>query len=114
MMPQFAEKSTYRFQVENFADRRRVLPVGLFKKVVLATRSSRSSARVRREARATALTMLEAWGGALAYTLQLYFDFLGYSDMAIGLSKMFNVDLPLNFNSPYKARASSTSGGAGT
>jgi D-alanyl-lipoteichoic acid acyltransferase DltB (MBOAT superfamily) len=49
------------------------------------------------------LTMLEAWGGALAYTLQLYFDFSGYSDMAIGLSKMLNVDLPLNFNSPYKA-----------
>ena len=50
-----------------------------------------------------ALTVIEAWGGALAYTLQLYFDFSGYSDMAIGLSKMFNVDLPLNFNSPYKA-----------
>ena len=47
--------------------------------------------------------MLEAWGGALAYTFQLYFDFSGYSDMAIGLSRMFGVRLPLNFNSPYKA-----------
>src|SRR4029077_3913786 len=47
--------------------------------------------------------MLEAWGGALAYTMQLYFDFSGYSDMAIGLSRMFGVKLPLNFNSPYKA-----------
>ncbi len=45
----------------------------------------------------------EAWGGALAYTLQLYFDFSGYSDMAIGLSRMFNIHLPLNFASPYKA-----------
>ena len=45
----------------------------------------------------------EAWIGALSYTLQLYFDFSGYSDMAIGLSLMFNVRLPMNFNSPYKA-----------
>jgi hypothetical protein len=47
--------------------------------------------------------LFEAWIGALAYTLQLYFDFSGYSDMAIGLSRMFNIKLPLNFNSPYKA-----------
>jgi len=45
----------------------------------------------------------EAWLGAIAYTLQLYFDFSGYSDMAIGLSWMFNVRLPFNFNSPYRA-----------
>lgn len=47
--------------------------------------------------------LLEAWFGALSYTLQLYFDFSGYSDMAIGLSLMFNVRLPINFNSPYKS-----------
>jgi alginate O-acetyltransferase complex protein AlgI len=45
----------------------------------------------------------QAWIGALAYTFQLYFDFSGYSDMAIGLSLMFGIFLPLNFNSPYKA-----------
>jgi alginate O-acetyltransferase complex protein AlgI len=45
----------------------------------------------------------QAWIGALAYTFQLYFDFSGYSDMAIGISLMFGVFLPLNFNSPYKA-----------
>ena len=44
-----------------------------------------------------------AWIGALAYTFQLYFDFSGYSDMAIGISLMFGIFLPLNFNSPYKA-----------
>jgi hypothetical protein len=44
-----------------------------------------------------------AWGGVLAYTFQLYFDFSGYSDMAIGLSRMFGINLPLNFNSPYKS-----------
>ena len=49
------------------------------------------------------LTFFEAWSGALAYTLQLYFDFSGYSDMAIGLARMFGILLPLNFHSPYKA-----------
>jgi D-alanyl-lipoteichoic acid acyltransferase DltB (MBOAT superfamily) len=45
----------------------------------------------------------EAWGGALAYTLQLYFDFSGYSDMAIGLGRMFGIRIPVNFNSPYQS-----------
>jgi alginate O-acetyltransferase complex protein AlgI len=49
------------------------------------------------------ITFAEAWLGALAYTLQLYFDFSGYSDMAIGISLMFGITLPVNFNSPYKA-----------
>ena len=53
-------------------------------------------------ARATP-TFDQAWIGALAYTFQLYFDFSGYSDMAIGISLMFGIFLPLNFNSPYKA-----------
>ncbi len=47
--------------------------------------------------------LFAAWGGALAYTFQLYFDFSGYSDMAIGLSRVFGIKLPLNFDSPYKA-----------
>ena len=47
--------------------------------------------------------LITAWGGCLAYTLQLYFDFSGYSDMAIGLSRIFGVRLPINFNAPYKA-----------
>jgi len=50
-----------------------------------------------------AMTFFEAWAGALAYSLQLYFDFSGYSDMAIGLARMFGVRLPINFNSPFKA-----------
>ena len=49
------------------------------------------------------ITLFHAWGGALAYTFQLYFDFSGYSDMAIGGARMFGIRLPLNFNSPYKA-----------
>jgi alginate O-acetyltransferase complex protein AlgI len=59
--------------------------------------------------------LIEAWLGALAYTAQLYFDFSGYSDMAIGLSRLFGFAFPLNFDYPYIARrASSTSGVAGT
>ena len=52
-----------------------------------------------------ALSLFPAWHVALSYSLQLYFDFSGYSDMAIGLARMFNVRFPLNFNSPYKAQS---------
>jgi alginate O-acetyltransferase complex protein AlgI len=48
-------------------------------------------------------TIYEAWSGALAYTLQIYFDFSGYTDMALGIALMFNIRLPINFNSPYKS-----------
>jgi alginate O-acetyltransferase complex protein AlgI len=54
---------------------------------------------------AAVLSMMEAWSAPIAYTFQLYFDFSGYSDMAIGLSQMFGIRLPLNFDSPLKARS---------
>ena len=47
--------------------------------------------------------LYEAWAGALAYTLQIYFDFSGYTDMALGIALMFGIRLPINFDSPYKA-----------
>ncbi len=53
----------------------------------------------------TVIPFFDAWLGAVAYTFQLYFDFSGYSDMAIGLARMFGFQLPLNFNSPYKANS---------
>ena len=78
--------------------------IGLFKKTVLADGIAPHSTTVFDAAAAgTALPLLDAWGGALAYTLRLYFDFSGYCDMAIGLSRLFGINLPLNFNSPYKA-----------
>ncbi len=104
MMPQFARDETYRFRLDNFLIGTGFFLMGLFKKVVLADGIQPFVAPVFDAPPGVHLTLVEAWGGALAYTLQLYFDFSGYSDMAIGLSKMFNVDLPLNFNSPYKAR----------
>lgn len=52
---------------------------------------------------ASSLTLLEGWVTSLSYTLQLYFDFSGYTDMALGVALLFNIKLPINFNSPYKA-----------
>jgi alginate O-acetyltransferase complex protein AlgI len=103
MMPQFAQKDTYRFNLKNFLIGIAFFSIGLFKKVILADGIQPFVGPVFEADPTYSLTAIEAWGGALAYTLQLYFDFSGYSDMAIGLSKMINVDLPLNFNSPYKA-----------
>ena len=104
MMPQFARRETYRLNYENLAVGSTIFVIGLFKKVMLADGIGVYAKPVF-DAAATGmeLTALEAWGGALAYTFQLYFDFSGYSDMAIGLSRLFGVTLPLNFHSPYKA-----------
>ena len=104
MMPQFAQAQTYRPHWENLSVGLSIFFVGLFKKTVLADGVAQYSTLVFDAAAAgQTLTLFEAWGGALAYTLQLYFDFSGYSDMAIGLSRLFGVRLPLNFHSPYKA-----------
>ena len=104
MMPQFAHASTYRFSYENMAVGLTIFFIGLFKKVIIADGVAEYVGPVFDAPGAgVQLTFIEAWGGALCYTLQLYFDFSGYSDMAIGLSRMFGVILPLNFHSPYKA-----------
>ncbi len=74
---------------------------GLAKKVLLADQFANTANPVFMQA--GGLTTASAWLGALAYALQLYFDFSGYSDMALGLARMFAINFPLNFNSPYKA-----------
>jgi alginate O-acetyltransferase complex protein AlgI len=105
MMPQFAQPSIYRWQAAPFGAGLAIFAIGLLKKVVLADGVAPYADAVFRAADGGVLPAQgEAWLGALAYTLQLYFDFSGYSDMAIGLSWMFNVRLPYNFDSPYKAR----------
>lgn len=103
MMPQFAKPSTYKLHYENIAVGLTIFFIGLFKKVILADGAATFVAPVFAAHAGISPTLLEAWGGALAYTFQLYFDFSGYSDMAIGLSRMFGIILPLNFHSPYKA-----------
>jgi alginate O-acetyltransferase complex protein AlgI len=104
MLHQFARDSLYKFKHENFAVGITIFFLGLFKKVMIADQISIYATPVFNAAASGAsITFFEGWGAALAYTFQLYFDFSGYSDMAIGLGRMFGVRLPLNFNSPYKA-----------
>ena len=104
MMPQFAQAATYRFNYQNMAVGLTIFFIGLFKKVVLADGIAVYVGPVfAAPAAGVALTFIDAWGGVLCYSLQLYFDFSGYSDMAIGLSRLFGVTLPLNFHSPYKS-----------
>ena len=101
MIPQFQAKSQYIFSHVNMAAGAATFALGLFKKVVLADSLSEWAKPVFEHVEL--VTFLDSWAGALSYTFQLYFDFSGYSDMAIGLGLMLNVRLPLNFNSPYKA-----------
>lgn len=104
VMPQFAKKSIYQFNSEDMAVGLTTFLLGLSKKVLLADSIVVYATPVfAAAADGVHLTFFEAWTGALAYSLQLYFDFSGYSDMAIGASRMFGIKLPLNFNSPYKA-----------
>jgi alginate O-acetyltransferase complex protein AlgI len=102
IMPQFGRKLTPT--AENFAVGLTIFAIGLFKKVMLADGVAPYASPVfDAAAQGHAVTFLEGWCGALAYTLQLYFDFSGYSDMAIGLARLCGVTFPLNFASPYKA-----------
>lgn len=104
MMPQFAEPKTFRFQWENLAVGLAIFSMGLFKKVVIADGLSRHAVKVFDAAAAgQPLYAADAWAGVFSYAFQIYFDFSGYSDMAIALARMFGITLPLNFNSPYKA-----------
>ena len=101
MMPQFAEPETYRFRADNLSIGGTLFVIGLAKKVLFA-----DGIAAYADAGFVAPAELQFWGAwstSLAYAMQLYFDFSGYSDMALGLAKMFGIRFPLNFNSPYKA-----------
>lgn len=105
MMPQFSAENAYRPNLNYIATGLTVFSIGLFKKVVLADSLALFATPVFDAASdGTALTLLEAWGGALTYSLQLYFDFSGYTDMAIGSALLFGIRLPINFDSPYKSK----------
>ena len=104
MMPQFDRAESHVFSRGRLVVGTLFFVIGLFKKVILADGVARFVAPVF-DVNYASLTVLEAWCGSLAYTFQLYFDFSAYSDMAYGLSYMFGIILPINFNSPYKARS---------
>jgi alginate O-acetyltransferase complex protein AlgI len=78
---------------------------GLAKKVVIADPIASIVGPLFAKAETAPLELVSAWVAALGYTAQLYFDFSGYSDMAIGLGFMFGITMPINFNSPYRAKS---------
>lgn len=101
MMPQFASRWNLVKRYKNIAMGMFIFSIGLFKKVVIAdTFAQWATAGFDK---AQTLNFIEAWATSLSYTFQLYFDFSGYTDMAIGAALLFNIRLPINFNSPYKA-----------
>ncbi len=104
IVPQLQASGMYQFNWDNFAVGLTIFSIGLFKKLIFADPLAPFVLQVFGAAnQGIELTFGEAWLGALAYSLQLYFDFSGYTDMAIGVSRLFGIKLPLNFNSPYKA-----------
>lgn len=104
MLPQFMHPDAMHPKIQNITIGISIFALGLFKKTVLADGIAQYATPVFDSAfQGQTLTFFEAWGGALAYTFQLYFDFSGYSDMAIGAGRMFGIKLPINFHSPYKA-----------
>ena len=101
MMPQFADATNRRFNPANFARGLFLLALGFGKKVLLADPLGATASTGY--ANIDALRFADAWMTTLAYTFQIYFDFSGYTDMALGAALMFNIRLPVNFNSPYHA-----------
>jgi D-alanyl-lipoteichoic acid acyltransferase DltB (MBOAT superfamily) len=104
VLPQFSGDAAFRLRASNLAVGLTIFAIGLFKKVVIAD----SLAETATPAFAAAdggeiVDFFQAWSGAFAYSLQIYFDFSGYSDMAIGLARLFGIRLPLNFAAPYRA-----------
>jgi len=104
MMPQFARRLGAGAYERHIAIGLLIFSMGLFKKVCLAdTIAPYANAAFNAAEHGQPLSPVAAWWGALAYTFQLYFDFSGYSDMAIGSARLFGIKLPLNFNAPYSA-----------
>jgi alginate O-acetyltransferase complex protein AlgI len=105
MIPQFKNKLFGFFNIKNFTVGLTVFTIGLFKKVFMADNLAvYANPAFEISELGFSLTFFDSWFAAIAYTFQLYFDFSGYSDMAIGIGLLFGIALPLNFYSPFKAR----------
>ena len=104
MMPQFARRLKAVAYQRHISYGVLIFAIGLFKKVCLADLvAPYANAAFAAVEHGTTLSAPAAWWGALAYTFQLYFDFSGYTDMAIGSAHLVGIRLPLNFNAPYRA-----------
>ena len=105
MIPQFRNKLFGVFKIENFVMGLTTFTIGLFKKVFIADNLAIfANPAFDVSQLGFELTLFDAWFSAVAYTFQLYFDFSGYSDMALGIGLLFGLALPLNFHSPFKAK----------
>ena len=102
MLPQFASKENKKLKYDNIVSGIQAFSIGLFKKVIIADNMGKIVSFGYQNL--NAISSLEAIMTILAYTLQIYHDFSGYCDMATGIALMFNIHIPQNFNSPYKAR----------
>ena len=101
MMPQFGRLRNQILNWRNISIGLTLISIGLFKKVLVA--DTLSVWAIRGFDETAALAFLDAWAISLCYTFQIYYDFSGYTDIAIGSGYLFNIKLPTNFNSPYKA-----------
>lgn len=102
MIPQFRDNDKRFFHINNFSDGIVLFVFGLFKKSVIA---DTLAVYVDNGFHLSTYGMAASWIVSICYSLQIYFDFSGYSDMAIGIGKMFNFELPINFNQPYKSES---------
>ena len=102
VIPQFENKENLVFNSDNFAKGLYAFSAGLAKKVIIADTFGKIV--TYGYSNISSLTSLEGILTIFAYTFQIYFDFSGYCDMASGIALMFNIELPINFNSPYKAK----------
>ena len=112
VLPQFEDKNNWKINWDNIARGLYMFAAGLVKKAVIADTLS-GSVSWGYSHLGSGLTSMDAILTMLAYTFQIYFDFSGYCDMATGLGYMFNIHIPMNFNSPYKALSVVDSGNAG-
>lgn len=102
MIPQFKDESRRYFNANNFAAGIYMFSIGLFKKAVIADTLAFFADN---GFAMTDLSLAAGWMTSISYTLQIYFDFSGYSDMAVGLGRLFNVEIPFNFLSPYRSES---------
>jgi len=104
MMPQFSDKKTFHINYEKISLGLIIFAIGLTKKVLIANPLGEyADTFFNAITPESTPSFANSWLGTLAYTFQIYFDFSGYTDMAIGISLLFGIKLPINFNAPYQA-----------
>lgn len=101
MMKQFKDAASRRVDWDNMGRGLSLFIIGLAKKVLIA--DSFVSVVAKGFAHPEQLTLVDSWTVAICYMMQLYFDFSGYSDMAVGIARMMNINIPINFDAPYRA-----------